>query len=73
MRAESAGAFVAVGANGLGGLGLDQGLQTGPDQLGEHRTVITRLQRVELGEQGRWSWGIASLCPFCELLWSPTH
>lgn len=31
---------------------LDQRLQPGADQLGEHRPGISRLQRIELGKQG---------------------
>ena len=51
------GSFVDVvaglseGMGELGGLGLDQRLHPGADQLGEHRPHVSGLQGVELGKQ----------------------
>ena len=62
------GALVAAGADRLGGLGLDQRLQPGADQLGEHRPDVGGLQGVELGEQGRMVMGHRVVCPLLESL-----
>ena len=61
---RSLGALVAAGADRLGGFGLDQRLQPGADQLGEHRPGIGGLQRIELGEQGRMILGHRVVRPF---------
>jgi len=53
MHRAPIGALVASRADRLGGLSLDQRLQSGADQLGEHRASIGGLERIELGEQGR--------------------
>ncbi|BCI88535.1 hypothetical protein NIIDMKKI_37410 [Mycobacterium kansasii] len=67
-----AAALVAAGADRLGGFGLDQGLQPGADQLGEHRLSIGRLERIKLSKQGRKVLG-HRVVSFCESLWSATH
>ena len=64
VRAAVVSALVATSADGLGGLGLDQRLQPGADQLGEHRPRIGRLQRVELSKQGRMVQGHRVVGPF---------
>jgi hypothetical protein len=53
VHAAPIGALVAARADGRGGLGLDQRLQAGTDQLGEHRPGIGGLERIKLGKQGR--------------------
>lgn len=50
-------AFVAARADRRGGLGLDERLQPGTDQLSEHRPRVGGLQGVELGKQGRMVMG----------------
>ena len=62
------GALVAAGADLLGGLGLDQRLQPGADQLGEHRPGLRGLQGIELGELGRIVMGHRVVCPLLESL-----
>jgi hypothetical protein len=47
------GTLVTAGADLLGGLGLDQSLQAGAHQFGEHRAGIGRGECIKLGEQGR--------------------
>lgn len=47
VRGSGVGAFVAAGAESLGGLGFDQLLQAGADQFGEHGRHIGALERVQ--------------------------
>ena len=51
-----------------GGFGLDELLQPGTDQLGEHRTRVSGLQCIELSEQGRMVKGHRAVS-FGESLW----
>ncbi len=67
-RCPLLGAFVAAGADLLGRLSLEQRLQPGADQLGEHRTDLSGLQVVELGEQGRMVRGHRVVFPLLESL-----
>jgi hypothetical protein len=48
-----AAALIAASADSGGGFGLDELLQPGADQLGEHRAGVSGLQSIDLGEQGR--------------------
>ena len=73
VSGASVGALVAAGADRLGGFSLDQRLQPGADQLGEHRSGISGLECIELGEQGRMVPGHRVVCPLLESLWSVTH
>ncbi|GFG84093.1 hypothetical protein MALGJ_07690 [Mycolicibacter algericus] len=65
--------LVAVGTDRIGGFGLDQRLQPGPDQLGKHRPGVSGLERIELSEQGRMVVGHRVVCPLLESLWSVTQ
>ncbi|BCI82046.1 hypothetical protein MTY66_36710 [Mycolicibacterium sp. TY66] len=65
-------AFVTARADRRGGLGLDELLQPGTDQLGEHRTRVSGLQCIELSEQGRMVKGHRAVS-FGESLWYVTH
>ncbi|PTR21173.1 hypothetical protein C8K36_1163 [Rhodococcus sp. OK519] len=58
MRDLALGAFVAAVAQRFGGLGLDQFLQAGADQFGEHGRHIGALEGVEAGQQCKCSWVI---------------
>src|SRR5699024_7590173 len=62
------GALVAVGADLRRGFGLDQRLQAGPHQLGEHGLRIGGQQCIELGVYARMGLGHRVVCPYCELL-----
>lgn len=55
MRDLALGAFVAAVAQRFGGLGLDQFLQAGADQFGEHGRHIGALEGVEAGQQCKYS------------------
>lgn len=68
VHSAALGALVAAGADRGGGFGLDELLQSGADQLGEYRRSVGRLQRIELGEQGRMVLGHRVVCPFRESL-----
>ena len=67
VRYPGVGAFVAAGAELVGGLGFDQRLQAGADQFGEHAGAVGALERVELGEQCRMIVG-HRVGAFCESL-----
>ena len=73
MSLSGLGSLIAARTDLLGSLGLDQRLQTGADQLGEHRPYLGGLQGIELGEQGRMIMGHRVVCPLLESLWSVTH
>ena len=57
------GAFVPVGADLRSGFGLDQCLQAGPDEFGEHGLRIGGQQCVELGVYARMGLGHRVVCP----------
>lgn len=57
------GALVAVSADLRSGFGLDQRLQAGPHQLGEHRLRISGQQCIELGVYARMGMGHRVVCP----------
>jgi hypothetical protein len=73
VRATIPGSLVAAGADRFGGFGLDQRLQPGTDQLGEHRPGISGLQRIKLTKQGRMVLGHRVRVSYRESLWSVTH
>ena len=53
VRAAFLRALVAASADGLGGFGLDQRLQSGADQLGEHRARHQRTSTHRAGRAGQ--------------------
>ncbi|AKS33831.1 hypothetical protein AFA91_20260 [Mycolicibacterium goodii] len=62
MHGASVGALITARADRGGGFGLDELLQPGTDQFGEHRADIGGLERVELGKQGRMILGHRVVC-----------
>lgn len=53
---------------GVKRLGLDQRLQAGPDEFGEHRLRISGQKCIELGVYAKMGMGHRVVCPYCELL-----
>lgn len=53
VHGASVGTLVAAGADGGRGFGLDELLQPGADEFGEHGARFSGHQRIELGKQGR--------------------
>ena len=59
---DTVAALIAAGADRLGGLGLDELLQPGTNQLGEHSPGIGGLERIEVSKQGRMILGHRVVC-----------
>lgn len=63
VRGAALGALVAVGADRRRGFGLDQCLQAGTHEFGEHGLGISGQQCVELGVYARMGMGHRVVCP----------
>ncbi|GLB63524.1 hypothetical protein NCCP2495_14030 [Dietzia sp. NCCP-2495] len=68
VRGAAFGALVAVGTNLGRGFCLDQRLQAGPHEFGEHGLRIGGQKCIELGVYARMGLGQRVVCPFGELL-----